>query len=312
MTIIVKYFSFIFFVGLLFFACQRQERTSEGEDQNDDMQRTEIDWQGHRGARGLLPENTIPAFLKALEYPIQTLELDVVISRDQQVVVSHEPWMSPEICRTPEGEEIEERESPLFKIIELDYAEIKQFDCGQKHSRFPEQTPTTVAKPRLTDMIETIENYCRENNRKLPYYNIEIKSQEKWDDILTPKPEEFARLVLAVISQKGIQNRTCIQSFDVRSLEAVHAQNPDITTAYLVESPGNIQSKLDLLSYVPSIYSPYYKLLTKATVDEIHSKEMKVIPWTVNETEEMEQLLEMGVDGIITDYPNRIPVSRGQ
>lgn len=292
------------------FACQRQENQPNSENQTIEMESQEIDWQGHRGARGLLPENTIPAFLKAMEYPIKTLELDVVISRDGQVVISHEPWMSPEICQGPDQEAIPEAETPVYKIFQMDYAQIREFDCGQHHPRFPEQQSVVVAKPLLSEMIDTVEQYCQATGRELPYYNIEIKSNPKWDGSLTPAPEAFAPLVLAVIKEKGISDRVCIQSFDVRSLEEVHRLAPEMTTAYLVESPGSIQAKLDLLTYVPPIYSPYFKLLTKVTIDEIHEKGMKVIPWTVNETEEMEQLLKMGADGIITDYPNRIPNSR--
>lgn len=268
-----------------------------------------IDWQGHRGARGLLPENSIPAFLEALQYPITTLELDVVISKDSQVVISHEPWLSPDICVRPDGGEIPEAEPPAYPILKLDYDEIKAFNCGQQAPGFPEQQPMVVAKPLLAVMIDSVEQYCRENKRELPHYNIEIKSQEEWDDQLTPAPERFAALLLALLTDKGIADRTCIQSFDVRSLEAVHRQAPEMTTAYLVGTPGSIEAKLGMLSYQPPIYSPYYQLLTEATVAELHKKDMQVIPWTVNDPETMRQLLEMGVDGIITDYPNRIPVA---
>lgn len=300
-----KYILLSLVLGL--FSCQETVREANNNEVKNKMDNRQIDWQGHRGARGILPENTIPAFLEALKYPIKTLELDVVISKDQQVVVSHEPWLSPEICVQPDGAAIPESEPPAFPILSMDYAEIKNFNCGQQASRFPEQKAMEVAKPLLSDMIDAVENYCREQDRDLPYYNIEIKSRPEWDNELTPVPEEFAALLLAVLTEKGITDRTCIQSFDVRSLEAVHRQAPDMTTAYLIEGAGSVASKMEKLSFTPIIYSPYYKLLTEAVVSEIHERGMQVIPWTVNDTETMRQLLTMGVDGIITDYPNRIP-----
>ncbi len=268
---------------------------------------TNFDWQGHRGARGLMAENTIPAFLKALTYPIQTLELDVVITKDKLVLVSHDPWMSAKICSQSDGATITPDEEKSLKILEMDYATIRTFDCGKRHSGFPEQEPIEVTKPLLSDMIDAVEAYCQENGRDLPNYNIEIKSRKTWDNVFTPEPQIFAALVLAVIKEKGISDRTCVQSFDVRSIEAVHQLDPNITQAYLVETPGNVEQKLSLLSFQPEIYSPYYPLLSKTILDTLHQKGMKVIPWTVNETADMKKLVDLGVDGIITDYPDRIP-----
>ncbi|HKK74412.1 MAG TPA: glycerophosphodiester phosphodiesterase family protein [Saprospiraceae bacterium] len=305
MSFLRKYALLLLLPGL--FTCQGPEKKEDINPSNTDMINQKIDWQGHRGARGLLPENTIPAFLEALKYPITTLELDVVITKDEQVLISHEPWLSPEICVQANGEEIPESEPPTYLIMDMDYEQIQTFNCGQQAPGFPEQQPMGVAKPLLVDMIDAVEKYCRENDRELPHYNIEIKSRKAWDGELTPQPERFAALLLAVLTKKGIVDRTCIQSFDVRSLEAVHQQRPQMTTAYLVGEPGSLASKLDLLSFTPTIYSPYYKLLSEAVVSDLHERDIRVIPWTVNDSEAMRQLVEMGVDGIITDYPNRIP-----
>lgn len=305
MSFLRKYALLSLALGVL--GCQKTDQPSTDNEAMQNMDKIEIDWQGHRGARGILPENTIPAFLEALKYPVKTLELDVVISKDKQVVVSHEPWLSPEICVQPNGEAITESEPPAFSILSMDYAEIKKFNCGQQPSRFPEQKTMEAAKPLLTEMIDAVEAFCREQNRDLPHYNIEIKSREEWDNELTPAPDEFTALLLGVLTEKGIRDRTCIQSFDVRSLEAVHRQAPEMTTAYLVEDTGSVASKMEKLSFSPTIYSPYYKLLTAAVVSELHERGMQVIPWTVNDAATMRQLITMGVDGIITDYPNRIP-----
>jgi len=267
-----------------------------------------FDWQGHRGARGLVPENTIPAMLKALEYPeVTTLELDVVITQDNKVVLSHEPWMSSSICQQPDGSAIPEEAEKTFRIMEMTYEEVRQFDCGSKpHGSFPDQENMAVAKPLLDSVFAQVSAWCAANNRALPMYNIELKSQPDYDGVLTPEPTRFAELVLNVIREAGNRERVCIQSFDARSLRAVHKLDPDLTTAWLVADGDGIEANLEELGFLPTIYSPYYKLLSANAVEECHEQGLQVIPWTVNDPKEMKALIQMGVDGIITDYPNRI------
>lgn len=289
----------------LLFSCG--EKALKSNEKSNNRMTEQFDWQGHRGARGLMPENTIPAFLKALEYPVTTLELDVAISQDSQVVVSHEPWMSHHICRTIEGEPVTEEQEDSLILYQMPYQIIQRYDCGGRGNEgFPEQEAVSVAKPTLRAVVEAVRAYCKSNQREMPDFNIEIKSSPEWDGVKTPEPSTFARLVLQEVQELDIADQTCIQSFDVRSLQAVHRQAPDITTALLVANPGGVESNLEGLGYVPEIYSPYYKLVSANVVDTVHEKGMRIIPWTVNEVEEMETLIEMGVDGIITDYPNRI------
>lgn len=269
-----------------------------------------IDWQGHRGARGLAPENTIPAFLKALEFPaVRTLELDLAVSKDSQLVVSHEPWMNAVFCLQPDGSPIaEEEEQSRFAIYQMNYDEVKTFDCGSKgNPNFPEQELVKAHKPTLREMVTAVEAHVKANQLSLPYYNLEIKSEVEWDSILCPNPQTFARLVVDEVEKLGISKRVVIQSFDLRPLREVRALGHDLRLALLVYLPGRLEDQLDQLGFVPQIYSPYYKLITANLVDEAHDRGMKVIPWTVNETLVMDSLLQMGVDGIITDYPDRIP-----
>jgi len=269
-----------------------------------------IDWQGHRGARGLAPENTIPAFLKALEYPaVRTLEMDLAVTKDSQLVISHEPWMNSVFCLQPDGSSIsEEEEKSRFAIYQMNYDEVKAFDCGSKgNPNFPEQELMKAFKPRLRDMVTTIEEHVKTNQLDLPHYNMEIKSEVEWDSVLCPNPQTFARLVVDELEDLGIKKRVVIQSFDMRPLREVRALDNDLRIALLVYLPQRLQDQLDQLGFVPDIYSPYYKLVTANLVKEAHAQSMKVIPWTVNETTLMDSLLQMGVDGIITDYPDRIP-----
>lgn len=297
-----------FIIALMLFSCGNTANQAEViTDSTSPSIMQDFDWQGHRGARGLAPENTIPAFLKALTFPIKTLELDVVIAKDGGVIVSHEPWMSPTICLQPDGQALSKKLDEEFKIFELSTAEVQAFNCGKAHPRFPDQVVEPTFKPSLQEVIEAVESFCKEKGRKLPHYNIEIKSKPTWDGLLTPSPAIFAQLVVDVIQASGIQDRACIQSFDPRSLEAVHKIEPSITTAYLIDKQVDIQRNMSLLSYQPEIYSPNHEILTKAMVEGIHEMGMQIIPWTVNDKATMQKLINMGVDGIITDYPNYIP-----
>lgn len=265
-----------------------------------------IDVQGHRGARGLKPENTIGGFIEALEQGVSTLELDVVVSGDQLVVVSHEPWMSHQICLDAEGRAISREEARSHKLYKMDYDRIAEYDCGSLGNRkFPAQEKIKSSKPLLTNVIESVEAHITANGLERVAYNIEIKSKEEWDGKLTPSPAEFAQLVYDVIMEAGVLDRSCIQSFDPRSLRAIRELNPELTTALLVNSMDGLQEQIDELGFTPDIYSPYHALVDEKLVKEVHELGMKIIPWTVNEKADMEKLVEKGVNGIITDYPNR-------
>jgi glycerophosphoryl diester phosphodiesterase len=266
-----------------------------------------FDWQGHRGARGLLPENSIPSFLKALEYPILTLELDVVISRDSQVILSHEPWMSADICSKPDGSPVSKDEEQSLNLFQLTAAEIRSYDCGNRgNSRFPQQQAMTVHKPSLNEVVKAVRQYCQEHNRAEPFYNIEIKSRPEWDNIFTPDPATFATLVVTEVQRLKLGERACIQSFDVRALQSVHRIDPTLTLAYLIENTDGLEQNLQKLGFIPQIYSPYHKLVDATLVTQTHAQQMRLIPWTVNDTSDMRTLMKLGVDGIITDYPDYI------
>jgi len=270
-------------------------------------QERSIDWQGHRGCRGLYPENTIQAMLKAIDLGVSTLELDVVITKDKQVILSHEPFMSAEISTNPEGKSITASEEKTYNIYQLDYAAIQTWDVGLKpHPRFPQQEKTPAKKPLLTDVIDAVEAYTRMHNIPPVQYNIETKSDPEGDDIFHPKPAEFVNLLLAVIEHKGITPRTIIQSFDVRTIQLVHTQYPELKTAFLVEntSAKELNTQLKTLGFIPTIFSPAYQFVDQKLVNSCHKKGMQVIVWTVNTLPEMQKMLDLGVDGIISDYPN--------
>lgn len=266
-----------------------------------------FDKQGHRGCRGLMPENTIPAMIKAIELGVTTLEMDVVITKDKQVILSHEPFFSHEISTHPNGKPVERTEERKFNIYQLTYNETQQFDVGMKpNPRFLQQQKMEVRKPLLADVIDSVENYCRKHKLTVPFYNIETKSQPLTDHLFHPAPEEFVNLVMNVINQKGISERVIIQSFDFRTLQVIKAKYPGIKTAALIEDfdKKELEVHLKELGFIPTIYSPHYSLVTSELLQKCHAQKMRVIPWTVNEKLKIEELRKMGVDGIITDYPN--------
>ncbi len=272
------------------------------------MQLQPFDWQGHRGCRGLLPENSIPAFLKALEFPeVTTLELDVVVSKDGQVIVSHDPWMSESICSKPDGTPVSKSEARSLKIMDLTYEQIKTYDCGSRgNARFPEQQALQTYKPSLADVLAEVKAYCAARSLPLPHFNVEIKSSPAGDGILTPPIADFAKLVVDALVRQGVIQYCCIQSFDVRALQAVKKLDETITLALLVENMDGVSKNIERLGFTPDIYSCYYPLLRKRTVKRLHAQGMRVIPWTVNNIKSMKKLRRWGVDGIITDYPNLI------
>lgn len=264
----------------------------------------EIDIQGHRGARGLMPENTIPAFLYAVDLGVTTLELDLVVSKDGELVVSHEPYFSHEMCADSIGQRI--ASDTLYNIYQMTYEEVSQFDCGSlEHPRFPNQQKMKIGKPLFKDMISAVEDHLVKNRLPKVNYNIELKTNAATDNIYHPTPEEFSELVYEEVSVLKIWNRVNIQSFDFRTLQYFRQKYPNVKLALLIENELRWEQNTDSLGFVPDIYSCYYELLSQEIVKNLQKEGLAVIPWTVNNTKDMEQLIEWGVDGIITDYPDR-------
>lgn len=277
------------------------------ESNNNQVSPQTIDWQGHRGARAALPENTIPAFLFALQHPyIKTLELDVCVSADSQVVVSHEPYFNHLFSSHPDDKPITKEEEKSLNLYAMTFEEIKKYDVGKRgNSKFPEQKPMAITKPSLIEMITATEDYCQKSKRKAVYYNIEIKSHPKGYGIYFPEPAEYVSLVLATLSKFNLSDRVNLQSFDVNILEEIHKQAPKMSNALLVYEPKSFKDHLATISFKPTNFSPDHKLLTESMVAQAHAEGIKVVPWTVNKLKDMQRMVDLGVDGIITDYVDR-------
>lgn len=256
--------------------------------------------QGHRGCRGLLPENSIPAFKKAIELGVQTIELDVAVSKDNIVVVSHEPFISRKTCLDVNGNKIPKEEDKKYNLYSMPFEDIKMFDSGsKKHKKFPFQKNIKTYKPALLEVIQTCD--ALNNNIK---YNIEFKSRPEYDNKFVPEPKQFVDLVLNTV--KEVAHRINLQSFDLRILEEVKSQSPDIDVAILINKNESIAQKLSQLSCKPEIISPYFKLLSQEYVYKYQKEGFKVIPWTVNKKKHLKRMIDFRVDGIITDYPNKL------
>jgi len=267
----------------------------------------QLDKQGHRGCRGLYPENTIPGFLKAIDLGATTLEMDLVITKDKKVILSHEPFFNHEITTLPNGEYVSESNERELNIYEMVYSKVKKYDVGQKvHPRFLQQQKIKANKPLLTEVIDSVEMHAKTNNKQPLFYNIETKIQPQTDNVYHPEPQEFVDLIMAVILEKKIQNRVIVQSFDSRSLQYLHQKYPSIKTALLVEAfdKKSFEKQIEDLGFTPTIYSPAQELVDLNLVQECRSKKIKLIPWTVNDLETIRRFVALGVDGIITDYPN--------
>ena len=265
-----------------------------------------LDLQGHRGARGLFPENSLLGFEKALEIPeVSTLELDLCVTADDQLIVSHEPWLNEYICTI-----IDSSSGGIdYNLYKMTYDSIQQFDCGSKgHPDFPKQQLATAKKPLLKELFAMID----EKGLRWPNFNIEIKARRKGDDVYHPRPKKFAALVVEALNELNqaypeaeVLNKVSVQSFDLRVLREVRKTALPVKLSLITEKAANPAKEMDALGFPVDIYSPSYELVTPQLISWCHFRQIAVIPWTINDLEEMQNLVDMGVDGVISDYPNK-------
>jgi glycerophosphoryl diester phosphodiesterase len=262
--------------------------------------------EGHRGTRGLMPENTIAAMRKALDLHVNTVEVDVLISKDKKVVISHDIYFHPDITTTPDGNTLDSKEAQKHLLYTMNYDSIKKYDVGLKpHKDFPQQQKMPAYKPLLSELIDSTDAYAKRLGTTV-MYNIELKTNPAYDGIKQPPVEETVDLVMEIVNSKNIIDRSYLQSFDFRPLQILHRKYPTVTTAVLISDKDKrtFEQQLADLGYTPEMYSPHYSLVTPELVSKCHQRNIKLIPWTVNTPEEINRLKELGVDGIITDYPN--------
>lgn len=271
----------------------------------ENVERPEI--HGHRGCRGLKPENTLPAFLKAAELGCDWLELDVVITGDSQVLVSHEPWMEHRICLTSDGDTIPASTEREVNIYRMTLQQVQDFDCGSaRHPDFPRQENEETYKPTLREVVEAVDELAMQEGLGQIGYNIEIKSDPALYGTHQPEPARFAQLVLAQIDTLGLSERCIIQSFDPALLKQVHEQNGELPLALLVDNVNGLEANLASLPFLPQYYSPAVELVNKELVRTLRETNIGILVWTVNDKDDMKRMIKFGVDGIITDYPDKL------
>jgi len=260
-----------------------------------------FDLQGHRGARGHAPENTLPGFELALGMGVDTLELDVGVTRDGVVVIHHDRRLNPDVARGADGKWVA---APAPAIVSMSYEELRRYDVGRIRpgseyaTRFPHQKPIDGARiPRLEELFARAGSQAR--------FNIETKLAPE-APLETLAPEPFARALVAEVRKAGVAQRTTIQSFDFRTLAVVQREAPEIRTAYLTTRQKGAAIPRMVHDAGGAIWSPNFQDLDAAALAAARAKGVRVIPWTVNEPADIRRMLELGVDGLISDYPDRV------
>lgn len=258
---------------------------------------------GHRGCDDAVPANTIPAFLLAASSGCQWLEMDVVITGDDQVLVSHEPWMDHHTCRDQDGHMVSEEVGRAMNIFTLPLNEVQHFGCVPPHSAQGRTVPTGWYKPTLAEVVRAVDAISEEGNASAPSFNIEIKSEPLLYGTFQPPPERFAAMVLREVMALGVADRCIVQSFDTLVLEAMHALAPDLPLALLVENADGMEANLGKLSFTPRYYSPAFSIANPRMAGVLREKGIGLLVWTVNAETDILSMLDLGVDGIITDKP---------
>jgi glycerophosphoryl diester phosphodiesterase len=287
-----------------------------------------FDLEGHRGTRGLAPENTLAAFRKAIEIGVTTIETDMAVTRDGVIVISHDPFLNPDVVRDPDGRWLSEKGPPIHSLT---LAELRRYDIGRLNPasayarQFPEQRPADGERfPELTELFA-----LGKASAKPVRFNIETKITPT-SGADTPDPASFARAVVVAVRAAAMSERVTVQSFDWRTLLEMKRLAPEVETSCLTMQTKDTDTVSDqdgraspwhaglaLHDHGGSLpatvkaagcgtWSMFWRNLTSKDLAEAHALGVKVLPWTVNDPSEMRRLIEQGVDGIITDYPDRL------
>jgi len=284
-----------------------------------------FDIEAHRGGRALFPENTLQSFANALSMGVNTLELDIGVTKDAAIVVSHERKLNPDLARGPDGAYIP---PPGIPFVQLSLDEVRKYDVGQIRpgSAYAAQFPNQHAVPvtRIPTLIEVFD-LVRKSGDEGVRFNIETKIDPNHPEE-SPDPQRFVGLLLDLLQQQKFSDRVMVQSFDWRTLQLVQKQAPDIPTVYLTLQKGSgATNSLDKATewtagFNPAehgrslpqtikaaggaIWSPYFGDVDAALIAESHQLGLKVVVWTVNKPEDIARMIDIGVDGVISDHPD--------
>lgn len=264
-----------------------------------------FDLQGHRGCRGLMPENTLPAFRKALDLGVTTLEMDVVLSADGQVVVSHDPFFDPAYTTGPDGRQVYDSRR---RLPEMTYSDIRRYDVGlRQNPAFPQQQVVPAWKPLLEEAIRDAGEYASRNGLPAPVYSIELKGWRQ----SPAEAERFSDRVNACLRGLVPPERILIQSFDAAVLRYWHrniASGTFLPVRLSMLSTWKGLRKIERqLGFRPAVFSPYWRRVSRRLIRKSHEKGIKLVPWTVNSPRIMRRMIRWEADGLLTDYPDRFP-----
>lgn len=277
-----------------------------------------VDVQAHRGGMGLLPANTLESMKNAVDLGVNTLEMDIVITKDKRAILSHDKFFNLETTR-PDGTHVQ-KEDPREYLWHMTYDEIRKYDVGMRQlPNFPEQKTMPAIKPLLSDVLTFIENYTEEKGMAPMKYNIEIKCDPNWNGGIEgqdwPVYNEMVDIFLGVLLPFNLGERLIVQTFDERALAYMNEKYPELHLAYLVggdEVRWKENKEMDFdailanIGFVPEWFSPASVFVSQSCVDEAHRRGMKVVTWTVDNKDEMVRMIDAGVDAIISNYPDRL------
>ena len=259
--------------------------------------------QAHRGGRAFFPENTLHAFCHAATCGVRVIELDLFVTKDHEVIVSHDPWLSGPLCSDPDGVPLGV-DAKGFTLYDMPYADILRFDCGRPHPSFPQQSRIITAKPLLSTVFSEVDTFMLDAGLSgSMVYNLEIKSWPAEDGLLHPPPEQYAALVVQLVVAAGFTSRVRLQSFDWRVIREAWKICPHLCYGLLLDDRANMVPFLSDLGFVPQYLNPHLSLVDRDMFDFLHLQGIKAIPWTVNLPKEMLSMQQVGANGIITDYP---------
>lgn len=252
---------------------------------------------GHRGCRGLYPENTIKAFQHAIDLGVHAIELDLVVSGENALIIAHDPWIDPLLSESIDGNVITPNSHNIYQLSNHD---IKQYKVGVlPHPDFPLQRSLSTTMPTFQEVIDVI------GLSDSFFYNIEIKSDPQWYDKFQPQPDHLAQLLVNFIKENNLSKHCMVQCFDKNFLECFYLLDNEIRLGYLTENYRDHLGALDNLSFTPTYYNPNFESVSEELVNKLHERGILITPWTVNEVEDMRIMMNYQVDGLITDYPDR-------
>lgn len=269
------------------------------------------DVQAHRGGMGLYPEESLAAMLNAVNLGVNTLEMDLCITADRQVVLSHDTFFHSRYSTRPDGTSVEPGD-PKEYLFHMPYDSVAKYDVGIKpNPAWPEKHCMPAVKPIAAEVIDAVEAYVAENGLAPVCYNIEIKCYPDWrggvEGVDWPEYHEFTDLCMAMLDERGLGDRLIIQCFDDRALNYINQAYPGHILSFLVEEGDNdFDDYMSRLDFTPEWLSPNYHDVDATLMERAHERGMKVVTWTVDDKEEMRRLIGLGVEGIISNYPDRL------